>query len=194
MSDTQSILVFALLVFVIIVWRFPSAFRGILNRTKELEISKDRIKITFAVQSAIESFRQKGAEVPSEKQIEHQLHPLQGYHRVLWVDDNPTNNIFEIETLLGLGWQVDIADTNDHAARLMGQFQYDLIISDIGRSPPETPTAGLDLPTKLRQDGVKMRPIVYYIGTAERAETDDGFPVTDRPDTLFVAIQQALLR
>lgn len=192
MSDIQSVLLLIAIIFGALLWRYPDEIRRLITRTKNIEISKKGVKIDFAVQSAIESFEKKGAEVPSETEIEHQLEPLKGFRRVLWVDDNPGNVESEAMTLLGLGWQVDLAYNNDHAVRLANHFPYDLLVSDIGRSPPETTTAGLELPSKLRNAGLEPPPIVYYVGVAEQPTTKDGHPVTDRPDTLFAAIDKAL--
>ena len=123
--------------------------------------------IEFAVESAKKSFEHKGVEVPLESAILSELNPLISYRRILWVDDNPPNNTFELETLLGLGYQVDLAMTNEHAARLASTFAYDLILSDIGRSPPETALAGLELPKVLRQSLRDLPPIIYYTGEAD---------------------------
>lgn len=196
MSDAVQVALFffglLFLIFLVLTFKFPDEVRYLISRIRGMEISKDRVAIDFAVESAKKSFEQKGAEVPPESAIRTQLIPLIAQRRILWVDDKPSNNVFEVETLLGLGYQVDLAMTNEHAARLTSTFAYDLILSDIERPSPEPSHAGLELPKVLLQSLPDLPPLIYYTGQATDPQTPDGYPVTDEPSALFRAIGQAM--
>lgn len=61
---------------------------------------------------------------------------LQG-SRVLWVDDRPSNNVFERQALEALGIQIDLSTSTEDALEKIRRRSYDLIISDMGRPPDE---------------------------------------------------------
>lgn len=87
-------------------------------------------------------------------------------HRVLWVDDHPENNVYEIGALAKLQIEVETVRSTDEAlARLAAPegTPYDLVISDWSRSA-EAPLAGLRLLAAMRQGG-HGQPVVYYHGT-----------------------------
>jgi CheY-like chemotaxis protein len=87
-------------------------------------------------------------------------------HRVLWVDDHPENNVYEIAALAKLQIEVETVRATDEALARLGAPEgtpYDLVISDWSRSA-ETPLAGLRLLAAMRQRGHRQ-PVVYYHGT-----------------------------
>lgn len=92
--------------------------------------------------------------------------------RVLWVDDHPENNQYEIAALAKL--QIDVLPVTSTSAAVKVLEQdpdgFDMVISDWGR-PWDGPGAGLRLLSKLRRAGSAL-PLVYYHGefdTAARA-------------------------
>ena len=87
-------------------------------------------------------------------------------HHVLWVDDHPENNAYEIATLAKLQIEVEtVRSTDDALARLAAPegTPYDLVISDWSRSA-EAPLAGLRLLAAMRQRDHRQ-PVIYYHGT-----------------------------
>jgi PleD family two-component response regulator len=62
---------------------------------------------------------------------------------VLWVDDRPSNNIFERQSLEALGVSFVLAISTDEALSKVAKQKFDVIISDMGR-PPD-PRAGYTL-------------------------------------------------
>ena len=62
---------------------------------------------------------------------------------VLWVDDNPSNNVLEIRSLEALGVRTITSTSTEDALQKVGTTQFDVIISDMGR-PPD-PRAGYTL-------------------------------------------------
>lgn len=79
---------------------------------------------------------------------------------VMWVDDNPSNNIYEKNALEAIGIRVWTVTNTDKALEL---FKYgavaDVIISDMSR--PEGPRAGYDLLAKLRDRKI-FKPFIIY--------------------------------
>ncbi len=133
---------------------------------------------------------EKEGRKPVEKQIRPLLRGLQG--QLLWVDDAPANNRLEVQALREIGVEIDIAVSNDEAAAYARSRRYDLVISDIGRSSAvEDQRAGLALPSVLREAG-NQTPVVYYVGEAERPETESGKPVFDAPSKLLAYVKAQL--
>ena len=94
------------------------------------------------------------AAPPAEKPI----------RRLLWVDDNPENNAYEIASLRDRV-EVRQATSTDDALRMLlsGRFDADAVVSDMGRDEPGgfQPTAGLTLARALREAGIEV-PIFFY--------------------------------
>jgi CheY-like chemotaxis protein len=111
--------------------------------------------------------------------------------RVLWVDDRPADNRLETQALRALGVDVDVAATNAEATAYVAARDYDVVVSDIGRGPPEERTAGLRLPAQLAAAG-RVLPLVYYVGRAEQPRTPGGELVVDAPSALFAELRRRL--
>ncbi|MBI9077086.1 MAG: response regulator [Desulfatibacillum sp.] len=73
---------------------------------------------------------------------------LSGTERILWVDNNPRNNSYLMESLEERGVRVDIALTTDEGIKKFKSQAYDFVISDMGR--PEGDKAGIELARKIR--------------------------------------------
>lgn len=67
---------------------------------------------------------------------------------ILWVDDHPTNNVYERRALEAFGFTFVLARATDEAISLLSKQQFQLIISDLGRPPDNM--AGITLLDKLR--------------------------------------------
>jgi CheY-like chemotaxis protein len=121
--------------------------------------------------------------------------------RVLWVDDRPEGNRFEIATLSKLQIEVLIAQSTDEAmARIADDTEgFDLVISDWERAG-EAPQAGLKLLQLLRHAN-KTMPVVFYHGSfdpaqrarrAERAKNAGAFGEAIVPAELLGVVVKAL--
>jgi CheY-like chemotaxis protein len=73
--------------------------------------------------------------------------------QVLWVDDNPGNNVHERRALEVFGINFVLAKSTEEALEKIQQQSFDAIISDMGR--PGDSTAGFTLLQKLRSAGNK---------------------------------------
>jgi CheY-like chemotaxis protein len=71
--------------------------------------------------------------------------------RVLWVDDNPMNNIYEKQALESVGIKFVISETTEDALNILKRQSFGAIISDMGRR--EGPREGYVLLDALRRRG-----------------------------------------
>lgn len=169
-----------LVVFLVLAFRFPEVIRDLGSRTARVSIGPEGAAIEFAVRAIEEREHRR----PDREQVRERLTALPARRRILWTDDSPANNRYEIEALRASGVMVDTATTNSEAVDLARRRSYVAVISDIGRPPPEAPQAGLDLPRQLKEAGSDA-PVVFYVGHADAPQTPDGHPVVDRPSALF---------
>ncbi|WP_199556076.1 response regulator [Sandaracinobacteroides hominis] len=104
--------------------------------------------------------------------------------RILWVDDQPGNNVAEQVLLRRFGVKIAAATTTNDALKLMAQASYDAVITDMSR--PEGNTAGLDLLKKAREAEIGT-PFLIYTGTdqSDKDRPAGLFGITNRPDELM---------
>lgn len=101
-------------------------------------------------------------------------HPIKS---ILWVDDEPVNNAYEIANLRNEGLQVVQATSTDDALGkiLSRKLSVDAVISDMGRFEENQfrPKAGLDLITALREADIKVPVFIYTsYGIASRSRDE----------------------
>ncbi|QLE84245.1 response regulator [Shewanella sp. Scap07] len=68
--------------------------------------------------------------------------------RILWVDDNPSNNDIERQFFNDKQLSVYSVVTSEEALKLLGMYHYDVVISDMGRHGD--PLAGMKLLQRMR--------------------------------------------
>ncbi|MER5714684.1 hypothetical protein [Streptomyces sp. NPDC002132] len=177
--------------FLIITFRFPEEARSIVRRLHKASFTLEGVSIEFFS----EAIREKEGHEPDQSRLGELLRKLPQPADVIWVDDNPINNVNEVQALRAAGLGVDVATSNAEAAALARYRLYDAAISDIKRSPPEDQNAGLALEKSLKSVGDRRSsniPIIYYVGSAQQAETAGGWPVTDSPEDLLRVLIQVL--
>jgi CheY-like chemotaxis protein len=106
---------------------------------------------------------------------------------VLWVDDNPDNNINEVLMLRDLGLSITQTLSTENANRYLNRAHFDLVITDIGRERDRR--AGISLLEELNQRHLPA--IVYTFGPDERAkeaEAAGARAVTWMPSKLLEAV------
>lgn len=115
---------------------------------------------------------------------------------VLWVDDNPENNIYERRALEALGLTIVLATSTEEALKKHRQQRFDLIISDMGR-PPDS-QAGYTFLEKLRSSKDQTPFIIYASSRAPEhiaeSQRRGAIGCTNRPDELFEMVLLALRR
>lgn len=84
---------------------------------------------------------------------------------ILWVDDYPSNNALIIDRFMKQGIDVSISVSTEDALIKIDSYEFDLIISDLGRyeNGMERPMAGLELVDSIRKKGEKM-PLLIFAG------------------------------
>ena len=187
MSDTLSsliaILVFALAVIGLIVWRFPERVAALIDRIEGIKAGSDGVSLSFAKAQLERAAEEKGT--PEAARISPRAAGWAG-KAILWVDDRPENNFHEAAMFEALGARVRFARSNAEAAAAVRQGAPAVIVSDIDRGgAAET---GFDLPDGLAAAGLAVPPLVYYTGRATAPTTPEGRPVVDRPDALYRAV------
>lgn len=114
---------------------------------------------------------------------------------VLWVDDNPSNNIYERRALEALGIRFIISTSTEDALQKVRTNNYNAIISDMGRLGDKQ--AGYTLLDALRKQGVRT-PFIIYAGSNKpehKAETirRGGTGTTNNPQELFGLVINSIL-
>jgi CheY-like chemotaxis protein len=95
--------------------------------------------------------------------------------RILWVDDNPTNNALQIAQLRDRGIDVvQAVSTDDAMAILNNNLGFDAIVSDMGRREGGLyrSQAGLVLLNALRRAGYNV-PFLVYSSQKNTARNND---------------------
>jgi CheY-like chemotaxis protein len=126
--------------------------------SKNLQSMQDTLRLHTAKLENLESYV-KPAEVPEplpESQTS-QLSPK----RILWVDDRPQNNIFEIARLRDQNFVIDEVTNTDEAIRELTRHRdrYELVVTDMGR--PENEKAGIELIHRMRKSKLNTPVFVY---------------------------------
>jgi CheY-like chemotaxis protein len=106
---------------------------------------------------------------------------------ILWVDDNPDNNIFERQSLEAIGATfVNVTSTDEAMVKARAQ-RFDVVISDMSRGRDRT--AGFKLLEQLRAAGIGVPYVIYAASTTpeRRAEAKrrGALEQTNRPEELF---------
>ena len=89
--------------------------------------------------------------------------------RILWVDDQSSNNRHEREALIPLGIEVVQASSNEDARREMRDYAFDLVITDLGRRHESED--GFNLIAELGA-GERRTPVIVY--TSSRGKHNQG--------------------
>jgi len=89
---------------------------------------------------------------------------------VLWVDDEPSNNVFTKNMFEILGVDVTLALSTDEALRALSTTNFDAIISDMSR--PEGAKAGYDLLEKVRSRDPTL-PFIFFTTSRQPEHVDE---------------------
>lgn len=119
------------------------------------------------------------------------VHEVINGARILWIDDHPEWNSWEIACLEAAGASVRTVSTTQSALGFV-DHGYDAIVSDIDREG--STTAGLTALPSLRA-AAPTTPIILYVGHVDPLGVPVGaFGITDRPDELLHLVLDALER
>lgn len=117
---------------------------------------------------------------------------LQG-GRILWVDENPLNNLPERRSLQSMGIHVDIARDDQEAFALLSANRYDVIISEMEHGGEEE--WGSEFLAEVRRREVYTWAVFYVLNFDPSLGIPGyAFGMTNRPDHLLHYIMDILER
>lgn len=113
--------------------------------------------------------------------------------QVLWVDDEPDNNVYERRILRSFGVLIDLARSTDEALTMLRNGHYHAVISDMTRGGDSG--AGVQLLDQMREE-VLYHWFIIYAGHFDPAKgiPPYAFGMTDRPDHLLHYVMDVLER
>lgn len=117
--------------------------------------------------------------------------------KILWVDDNPTNNINEHLALQALGITITKVLSTEEALLELSKNSFDVIVSDMGRL--DDPQAGYTLLDKLQSKNHDTKiSFIIYAGSSTSAHQAECrkrgcFGTTNKPQELFQLVLSAIL-
>jgi CheY-like chemotaxis protein len=171
------------------------AYRRTLGGTKKLSGSELYVALANPLQSKLKkpgapSLLQRLPQVYARAQY---VRPLVDGRRVLWVDDNPSNNFYERVALSEMGIAVDVATSSEEAMNVLTYLRADVIVSDMKRHGRHD--AGLALLRAIRSRGMTT-PVIFYVGEVveELRRPPGSFGITDRPDEVLHLILDLIER
>lgn len=110
--------------------------------------------------------------------------------RMLWIDQNPNNNTIEIQLFRRLGFNIDLATSDEDATKQLAEHVYDVVLSSWTRRGDED--AGKKFIPTVRASMLNP-PIIFYVGKIREVPVD-AFGLTVRPDELLNLVLDALER
>jgi CheY-like chemotaxis protein len=115
---------------------------------------------------------------------------------LLWVDDNPENNIYERQALIEMGTQIILANNTQAALEQLKTHSIDVIISDFKRS--DDPVGGYTLLEEVRKYPTPP-PYIIFSGSssaalAAEARRKGAYGETNQPAELFRLVIEAVKR
>ncbi|GIH78913.1 response regulator [Planobispora longispora] len=178
----------------IVVWRlFPVIKEIARSRGFTVNIGGAELTVQEISEKLLESTAVIQGRLASAPPEEPEALPDRYLRRVLWVDDVPANNAYEVAQLEALGVEVIRAlSTGEGMAALRGAtVPFDAVISDMSREEDGfyNRDAGLDLAREMRGRG-DDRPLFVYGSRRTLAREDEilaagGNGVTYSPTTLL---------
>ena len=171
------------------------AYRRTIGGTKKLSGAE----LFMALESPLEAKVAQSANrsmltrLPAVLKRAMLVEPLIRGRRVLWVDDQPSNNFYERLALAQIGLSIDVAVSSEQGIHSAKHLRPDVIVSDMKRYGDEN--AGLKFLETSRAEGV-VAPVIYYVGGVDegRGIPAGAFGITDRPDEVLHLILDVLER
>jgi CheY-like chemotaxis protein len=205
----------AIIIFIIIYFRTP--IRKFLDNMSEMSVKVGDVEATVKRQIEFATF--SGAAIAIQKKdrlasddltatansassvaqaairdiTPSSLKRLSGAN-ALWVDDKPSNNIYERRALQALGIHVTTSTSSHDALQQLQSNNFDVVISDMSR--PEDPEAGYTLLSQ-QQKLRNAPPFIIYTGSSlpehqSLALSKGAWASTSDPQELFQAVIDAI--
>ncbi|OBF29761.1 hypothetical protein A5727_23110 [Mycobacterium sp. ACS4331] len=188
-------LVFALLFFAVA--------KGVSTKSKlsvgaliKLEFEFDPAQKAKVVDAAGKAAEERGESARmASKQVRTNVESLSRVRlrKVLWVDDEPDNNVYESVALIEAGCFIATATSNAAARRYLNQTQFDVVITDLGRGGD--PDNGKKLVEEITAQRPHLPVVVYTINADQRRDAlkaAGAAAVEDEPAALIGAVLTTL--
>ena len=198
-----------------IFWIFRTEINALLGRTESLSFKGGPVDVTIsarkaeaagAIAAAVASKPVEGQDARAMAQTAQAAASVvaasvtpQAVRKartatVLWVDDNPDNNIYVRQSLEALGVRFVLATSTKDGLEQARRQKFDAIISDMSRD--HDGTAGYKLLEQLREAGIQS-PYIIYAGKIDPKQRADAkrrgaLDATDRPDEVFQLVLSAI--
>jgi CheY-like chemotaxis protein len=197
MNTTVAALLFGiavLIVVAILLWRAGDRGTGAkvslsFGQLFEAQITLDQ-KNASSAENAVRKAADERGEVVTASPVRTTSTRLA---RLLWVDDNPDNNLYETVALEQLGRFITKTTSTEAAMRYLDELPISLIITDVGRG--NDPRAGEELIRRIRAAGRTLPIVVYTLGAAAQRDQLRGLgadAVVDMPDELIREVNTRL--
>jgi CheY-like chemotaxis protein len=128
------------------------------------EVTEQQRSLISDLQSKISEIgAQIGAQNPAKLSIKQTSTPTRQLTAILWVDDEPKNNSYFIDTLGRMNIKVDLARTTADGLAKFASGIYSVIISDMGRREGgrNNSRAGLDFLKTIREHNTQIPFFIY---------------------------------
>ena len=166
-------LVWPLLIAVVVVALYPTIRRLMESRGFSVKVGMAEISVQEAsdqLSAQVEDLREQLAALKDRVDAAHGPAPAPAPaaedvpRSVLWVDDHPENNVYEIAALQGKGLNVVHARSTAEAGSALGSNgRFGAIISDMGRIEDGVfkPDAGMSVIGMARDQGLDSPVLIY---------------------------------
>lgn len=113
--------------------------------------------------------------------------------KAIWIDDFPSNNIYESKILSLIGIQIDIAKSSDEGYKMIKKNSYEIILSDISRNGISD--EGIRFHRQLIGENIDI-PLIFYTGFADRSKgvPPYAFGIVDLPNELIHLVLDVIER
>lgn len=170
MDTTTATLVVALAVVIllgVLLWRSQDRNAPAKASLKFGELFSAEVQLGQQEEARAESAlrkaeRQRGAPVQPSP-VMRDAAAIITLARILWVDDHPDNNVYEILALESLGRFVTVATSTEAGLLYLRQLDFAAAITDVERA--DDPTAGESFIKRARESGHQL-PIAVYTSNA----------------------------
>lgn len=173
---------------------------AILSLLKEIKDDPDRFSEFDKVEKELDESIEERSKQALSPTVKDALFERLSYIKrkaiappALWIDDMPTNNLYECKVLNSIGVQLDLAVSSEQAYNMLKSKSYDLILSDISRD--QVSDEGLRFHERLLREGIDI-PLVFYTGFADRSRgvPPYAFGLADLPNELIHLVLDILER
>jgi CheY-like chemotaxis protein len=155
----------------IALWRLMPAIRQVIAsrefsiKVAGMEISAQKASETLG--RGLEDLREQVSALKAQADSGTGVSPmsagLPALRSVLWVDDYPENNAFEVDGLRHKGVEVVQVRSTAEALRLLDSREFSAVVTDMAREEAggDNPRAGLDMISAVRERGLEVPMLVY---------------------------------